>query len=89
MQIEKPTPQPLRWSHRPKRVPYRMIIYIVYLQEYDFDIGVKEDPLFFQEAIQSVDSACWQEMMLDRLGSMKHNHVLDLVHLPKGAKPIK
>ena len=61
----------------------------MFLQESNFDIGVKDDPLSLQEAIRSVDLARWQDVMLDELESMKHNHVWDLAQLPQGVKPIK
>lgn len=88
MQIKQALPQRLRRSHRLKKSAISDD-YIAYLQESDFNIGVKEDPLSFQEAIQSIDSEHWQDMMLDELEYTKHNHVLDLVQLPKGVKPIK
>ena len=78
---------PLRRSIRERRsaIPDD---YIVYLQEHEFDIGLEDDPISFNQAKQCVDSQKWIDAMEDELKSMKDNDVWDLVQLPEGAKPI-
>ena len=57
--------------------------YIVYLQEHEFDMGLKDDLISFSQAKQSVDSLKWIEAMKDEMKSMKDNDVWDLVELPE------
>ena len=62
--------------------------YVVYLQESDFDIGIKKDPVLFSQAISSDDSTKWVDAMNDELKSMYQNNVWDLVELPSNCKKI-
>ncbi|CAL2256677.1 unnamed protein product [Prunus armeniaca] len=47
-----------------------------------------EDPLFFNEAINSPEVLKGKEAMESELDSMENNQVWDLVELPEGVKPI-
>ena len=62
--------------------------YIVYLQEHEFDMGLKDDLISFSQAKQSVDSLKWIEAMKDEMKSMKENDVWDLVEFLEGTKLI-
>ncbi|KAJ9564656.1 hypothetical protein OSB04_000622 [Centaurea solstitialis] len=79
---------PLRRSTRERRsaIPDD---YIVFLQEHETQIGVREDdPINLKEALSSSNSQKWIDAMADEMKSMKDNDVWDLVELPKDAKPI-
>ena len=58
----------------------------MYLQE--TDIGAKNDPETFSQALSFKESDLWYNAMKDELDSMKSNEVWDLVELPQGAKAI-
>ena len=60
----------------------------MYLQEYDIDIGVEDDPITFSQALGGSESTLWYNAMKDEMNSMANNQVWDLVELPKGAKVI-
>ena len=63
--------------------------YVVFLQEYEVDIGVVEDdPTNLRQAIESSNSQKWIDTMNEAMTSMKDNDVWDLVPLLEGAKPI-
>ena len=62
--------------------------YVVYLQEYDIDISVEDDPITFSQAVGGSESTLWYNAMKDEMNSMANNQVWDLVELPKGAKVI-
>ena len=63
--------------------------YIVFLQEYEFDIGaVEDDPINFCQALESSKSQEWIDAMNEEIKSMKDNDVWDLVPLPESVKPI-
>ncbi|KAJ9554358.1 hypothetical protein OSB04_018403 [Centaurea solstitialis] len=63
--------------------------YIVFLQEHETQIGIREDdPINLKEALSSSNSQKWIDAMADEMKSMKDNDVWDLVELPKDAKPI-
>ena len=85
--VEPPQPAVLRRSQRERRsaIPND---YVVYLQESDFDIGIKKDPVSFSQAISSDDSTKWVDAMNDELKSMYQNDVWDLVELPSNCKKI-
>ncbi|KAJ9536278.1 hypothetical protein OSB04_un000550 [Centaurea solstitialis] len=79
---------PLRRSTRERRsvIPDD---YIVFLQEHETQIGIREDdPINLKEALSSSNSQKWIDAMADEMKSMKDNDVWDLVELPKDAKPI-
>lgn len=75
----------LRRSIRPKRsaIPND---YIMYLQESDYNIGAKNDPEFFSQAINCKELELWYNAMKEEMNSMKSNGVWDLVELPNGVK---
>ena len=85
--VEPPQPAVLRRSQRESRsaIPND---YVVYLQESDFDIRIKKDPILFSQAICSDDSTKWVDAMNDELKSMCQNDVWDLVELPSNYKKI-
>ena len=72
--VEPPQPAPLRRSQRERR-PTITDDYVVYLQESDFDIGIRKDPVSFSQAMESDDSSKWMEAMNEELKSMAHNGV--------------
>ena len=49
--------------------------YIAYLQEHEFDMGLEDDPISFNQAKQSVNSHKWIEAMKDEIKSKEHNDV--------------
>ena len=63
--------------------------YIVYLQDYEFDVSNSSEPVTFQEVMNSPQSEPWMDAMRDELSSMSQNEVWELVELPKGCKPIE
>ena len=56
--VEPPQPAPLRRSQRERR-PAITDDYVVYLQESNFDIGIRKDPVLFSQAMESDDSSKW------------------------------
>ena len=58
----------------------------MYLEE--SDIGIKEDPKTFKEALENENSDKWLDAMKDELESMATNEVWDIVELPKGFKAV-
>lgn len=58
--------------------------YVVYLEEINYDIGFKEHPTTFKEAIESVESNKWVNAMKDEMNSMAINEVWELVELLEG-----
>ncbi|RVW35834.1 Retrovirus-related Pol polyprotein from transposon TNT 1-94 [Vitis vinifera] len=85
--VEPPQPAPLRRSQRERR-PAITDDYVVYLQESDYDIGIRKDPVSFSQAMESDDSSKWMEAMNEELKSMAHNGVWDLIELPNNCKPV-
>ena len=85
--VEPPQPAPLRRSQRERR-PAITDDYVVYLQESDFDIGIRKDPVSFSQAMESDDSSKWMEAMNEELKSLAHNGVWDLIELPNSCKPV-
>ena len=49
--------------------------YVVYLQEYDYNIGVENDPETFLQAISFKESNLWYDAMKDEMNSMASNGV--------------
>ena len=49
--------------------------YIVYLQEYEYDVGDVSDLTTYKEAIVSPQSNFWIDAMKDKMTSMSHNKV--------------
>ncbi|GJT64243.1 putative RNA-directed DNA polymerase [Tanacetum coccineum] len=79
--------QPLQRSERTRR-PVIHDDFITYLNEDDYDLGKVEDPIFYNEAINSNQSTQWLEAMNDELKSMQINVVWELAELPNGVKPV-
>ena len=88
-QTKQPQEQmPLRRSTREKRSAISND-FIVFLQEHEDGIGlVEDDPINFQQAMQSDNSQKWIDAMNEEMKSMKDNEVWELVPLPEGKKPI-
>lgn len=63
--------------------------YVVYLQEFDFDIGTSKDPVSFSQAIEGNNFVKWIDAMNDELKSMDQNKVWDIVELPEGYKIVR
>ncbi|RWR73399.1 Gag-protease-integrase-RT-RNaseH polyprotein [Cinnamomum micranthum f. kanehirae] len=84
-QNNDPDPEILRRSTRTRR-PAISNDYVVYLEE--ADIGVKDDPRTFKEAIECKNSDKWLDAMKDELESMTTNDVWDIVELPKNSKTV-
>jgi hypothetical protein len=59
--------------------------YVVYLQESNFDVGHKDDPKSFSQAMSGDNSTFWFNAMKEEMESMAKNQIWDLVNLPKGA----
>ena len=57
---------------------------MVYLQESKFDLGIDEDPISFSQAMRSVNSTKWLDVMKEQL-----KEVWDLVELPKDSKKVR
>ena len=64
----------MRRSQR-ERKPAITDDYMVYLQESNFDIRIRKDPVSFSQAIESDDSSKLVEAMNEELKSMAHNGV--------------
>jgi hypothetical protein len=77
----------LRKSSRIRR-PAISTNYVVYLQEFDFDVGPKDDPSVFSQAMSGDNSTLWYDAMKEEMESMAKNQVWDLIDLPKGAVAI-
>lgn len=58
--------------------------YVVYLQESDYDIGLKKDPISFSQAMNQENSSLWYDAMKEEMESMIKNKVWELVPLPNG-----
>ncbi|KAM1088384.1 hypothetical protein ACFX19_016501 [Malus domestica] len=78
--------QPLRKSTRFKKPAISADF--VYLQESEFDIGDIDDPMTYQQAIQSSQVIIWQKAMEEELESMTKNNVWTLVNSSSNIKPI-
>ena len=63
--------------------------YMVYLQEFDYNIGAKNDPETFAQAMSCEKSRLWYNAMMDEMDSMNSNDVWDLIELPNGKRPIQ
>ena len=49
--------------------------YVMYLQELDYDIGTKNDPEKFSQAISCKESNLWYDAMKDEMNYMASNGV--------------
>jgi len=86
-QNESQEPTNLRRSQR-ERMSAIPDDYMVYLQESDLDVGIKNDPISFSQAIECNESDKWIDAMKDELKSMEQNKVWDFVELPNGCKRV-
>ena len=64
--VEPPQPAVLSRSQR-ERKPAIPDDYMVYLQEFDFDIRINQDPVSFSQAINSDDSTKWANAIKEDL----------------------
>ena len=78
---------PLKRSTRIKK-PAIPSDYVVYLQESNYGFGAADDPQMSSQAVNYSNSKLWYDTMKDKMESMAHNDVWDLVTLPKRAKAI-
>ena len=63
--------------------------YIVFLQEHQDDIGLMEDdPINFQQALQSSNSQKWLNTIEEEIKSMKDNNFWKFVEIPSEVKLI-
>ena len=53
----------------------------MYLQESNFDIGLKDDPIKFSQVMSRDDSKLWYEAMNEEMESMAKNQVWDVIEL--------
>ncbi|XP_075111761.1 uncharacterized protein LOC142181949 [Nicotiana tabacum] len=84
---EVPEPVGMRKSSRVQK-PAISSDYVVYLQESDYDIGLRDDPCSFSQAMSGENSTLWYDAMKEELESMAKNKVEDLIELPKGSSTI-
>ena len=76
-------PDPIEGMHEPVgvrkssrvRKPAISSDYVVYLQESDYDIGLKDDPYSFSQAMSGENSTFWYDAMKEELESMAKNKV--------------
>ena len=62
--------------------------YIIYLQEFDYNIGIENDPEMFSQAMSCKESNLWYDVMKDEINSVVSNEVWNLVELLDGEKSI-
>ena len=53
------------------------MIYIVYLQESGYNIGVENDPKTFSQAMSCKDANLWYDVMKDEMNFMPTNGILE------------
>ena len=80
---QHPSDTTLRMSTRVKRSAISSD-YMVYLQESDYNIGAKNNPETFTQAMSCEKSRLWYNAMMDEMDSMNINDIWDLVELPNG-----
>ena len=85
--VDEPHEVTLRRSQRQKRIVISYD-YVVYLQELEFDLGIDEDSVLFSQAIESVNSIKWLDVIKEKLKPINHNGFWDLVKLPKGCERV-
>lgn len=78
---------PRRQSQRTRRSAISSD-FVVYLQEAEYNIGDEDDPLNFQQAINSENADLWRKAMKEELDSMYKNQVWTLVHKSEASKPV-
>ena len=60
----------------------------MYFQDFDCNIGAKNDPKMFSQAMSSKESNLWYNAMKEEMNSMTYNRVWNLVELPNGVKTV-
>ncbi|GJX99927.1 hypothetical protein Tco_0356946 [Tanacetum coccineum] len=56
--------------------------------QYFYCYSIEEDPITYNEAMQSRDAAFWKEEINDKIGSIMENNAWVLSDLPPGCKPL-
>ncbi|GKE40211.1 zinc finger, CCHC-type containing protein, partial [Tanacetum coccineum] len=56
--------------------------------QYSYCYSIEEDPITYDEAMQSRDAAFWKEAIDDEIGSIMENNTWVLSDLPPGCKPL-
>ncbi|RVW60458.1 Retrovirus-related Pol polyprotein from transposon TNT 1-94 [Vitis vinifera] len=85
--MEEPQQSTLRRSQREHR-PVISDDYVVYLQEFDYDIGTSKDSVSFSQAIGCSDFDKWIDAMNDELKLIDQNKVWELVELTERYKVV-
>ena len=63
--------------------------YVVYLHEIEIDLSINDNDLVsFSQVVSCDNSEKWLNVMKEKINSMKHNGVWDLIELPKGCKRV-
>lgn len=61
---------------------------MMYLQEWETDIGAEDDLSTFSQAMNEGKSILWYNAMKVEINSMANNEVWDLIELSKGSKAL-
>ncbi|GKF80107.1 zinc finger, CCHC-type containing protein, partial [Tanacetum coccineum] len=56
--------------------------------QYSYCFSIEEDPITYNEVMQSRDAAFWKEAIDDEIGSIMENNTWVLSDLPPGCKPL-
>jgi len=84
---EQPQEVVLRTSHRDRKSSI-LNDFVVLLQESKNDLSIDNDPVSFSKAINGDNSDKWLDVMKDKIKSMAHNDVWDLVEFLEGCKRV-
>lgn len=57
--------------------------YIVYLQEFDYDVGPKDDSNSFSQVTGRENSTLWYDVVKEEIESKAKNKISDLIELPQ------
>ncbi|GJW41561.1 hypothetical protein Tco_0067406 [Tanacetum coccineum] len=57
--------------------------------QYSYCFSIEEDPITYNEVMQSRDAAFWKEAIDDEIGSIMENNTWVLSDLPPGCKPLE
>ena len=74
VELDNPLPQVPKRSSR-ERISTIANDYIVYLQEYEFDIRLEDDHIALNEVKLNIHSTMWSNAMKDDLKCMKDNDI--------------
>jgi len=61
---------------------------VVYLEESYLDVGIKNDPVLFSQAMECSQPNKWINAMKDKVKSMEQNRVWDPIELPNEYKRV-